>query len=160
MQEKAAFVHRLNGYAMHNFNPPLPALSQLYCSNAMTPELCGAFCNSLRLPFFAVHRSDWCRCGVIPRIAGTAIREPAWAEDAETHLEIDEPDTTASALPLPGAYVGDPNFQCVYACGGNSSMQGCGADKAWDMYSVTTPCVLFRNCNVFDDDDGGDARHQ
>lgn len=78
----------------------------------------------------------------------SSIREPAWAEDAGPHVELGEPDFKVAGLPLPGAVVGDPQFQCGDTCGGDRSMQGCGGGFAWDMYSVTRPCVLFRDCDV------------
>lgn len=112
----------------------------------MVPELCGAFCNSLRYPFFGVERASWCRCGVMTRYAGTSVREPAWAEGASPHLDLDEPDAATAALPFPGATIGDPRFQCDNTCSGNNTRLGCGGMMAWDMYSVTTPCVLFGDC--------------
>lgn len=65
-----------------------------------------------------------------------------------------------AGLPLPGITIGDPNYQCRGSCDGNKTMLGCGGDRAWDLYSVVTPCVLFQDCDNYDVAirDGDDAR--
>ena len=85
--------------------------------------------------------------------AGSSVRQPAWAEDAGPHLDFDEPDAATAAMPIPGATVGDSRFQCMNTCSGDTTRLGCGGDKAWDMYSVRRPCVLFGGCK----EDDGDA---
>lgn len=80
------------------------------------------------------------------RYAGTSVRQPAWAEDAGPHLDFDEPVAATAALPLPGAVIGDPRFQCNHACSGDKTRLGCGGMSSWDLYSVKTPCVLFGEC--------------
>lgn len=51
--------------------------------------------------------------------------------------------------PLPGATVGDPRFQChMGRCAGDPAMWGCGAARTLDVYKITKPCVLYRECTA------------
>lgn len=81
------------------------------------------------------------------RYAGTSLRAQVRADEAYPHLELGDADATTAALPAPGAVVGDKNFACTYTCAGDSKMRGCGGDRTWDLYSFTSPCVLFRDCD-------------
>lgn len=120
-------------------------------SDAMTPTLCGAFCTSLRYSFFAVEDADWCRCGVMSRFpSGTPIRKAAWAQQPGHDINNGDLHVAVTGIPSSEAVVGETKFQCDQTCSGDKTLKGCGGNRAWDIYSVTTPCVLFRECDDFD----------
>lgn len=80
------------------------------------------------------------------------MRDPAWVEGAEPYEEVTSfPDVCTAGLPWPGAHVGDPDFQCSLPCSGDVTMAGCGGEKAWDMYRLTNPCIIFDDCDDSDD---------
>ncbi|CAM9906905.1 unnamed protein product [Scytosiphon promiscuus] len=113
-----------------------------------TPFMCEAFCTSLRLPFFAVERSEYCRCGVLPANSPQSYYPPAYIKGGGYEPVPGPPNATLAAKPVPaGVKVGDSRFECHRGrCGASSNMWGCGSEKAYDLYRNTDPCVLYRDC--------------
>eukprot|EP00752_Nemacystus_decipiens_P002399 g2263.t1 len=116
---------------------------------ANTPFMCEALCTSLRYPFFALEKSDYCRCGVMPANSPRSDKTPAYIKGAGYEPVPGPPNATLAAKPMPeGVRVGDPRFECHRGrCGGNRNMWGCGAARAYDLYRNIDPCVLFRDCH-------------
>lgn len=114
-------------------------------SLALTPEVCEAFCTSLRYPFFALLRSSWCRCGTMTRHTRSSARLPSYADEA--HVELETVEASMGGKPWPGAMVGDSSYACMFPCAGDKHQRGCGGERSWDLYAVTEPCVLYRECD-------------
>jgi len=110
--------------------------------------MCAAFCTSLRLPFFALERSELCRCGVVPANSPHSDKAPAHIEGGGYEPVLGPPNGTRAAKPVPeGVRVGDPRFEChLGRCKGDSSLMGCGSERAYDLYRNTDPCMLYRDC--------------
>lgn len=75
--------------------------------------------------------------------------DPAWAV-VDDNTPLSRANKTSnfsqSGVPWPGAVVGDPDFKCTWNCAGDDSLQGCGGDRAWDLWRVAKPCVIFGDC--------------
>lgn len=112
--------------------------------------MCEALCTSLRYPFFALEKSDYCRCGVMPANSPRSDKTPAYIKGGGYEPVPGPPNATLAAKPEPeGVTVGDRRFECHRGrCGGNPKMWGCGAERAYDLYRNIDPCVLYRSCRT------------